>query len=101
MTTIFKYSAKQYYYGDCTMVDVKKSKESKKDVKKSKSIISKSAVVKIAKKNGAERIGKDAAIKLVEQAEKFIGELTKKAIAAAAHANRKSIRGEDIDFVTK
>jgi len=85
-----------------TMVnDVKKAKEPKKDAKKSKSIISKSAVVKIAKKNGAERIGKDAAVKLVEQAEKFIGELTKKAIAAAAHANRKSIRGEDIDFVTK
>jgi histone H3/H4 len=101
MTTILKYSGKPYYYGDLTMVDVKKSKESKKDVKKAKSIISKSAVVKIAKKNGAERIGKDAAIKLVEQAEKFIGELTKKAIAAASHANRKSIRGEDIDFVTK
>jgi DNA-binding protein len=79
--------------------------EAKKAVSKSakskKSIISKSAIVKIAKKNGAERIGKDAAVKLVEQAEKYIGELTKKAIAAASHANRKSIRGEDIDFITQ
>jgi DNA-binding protein len=81
-----------------TMASVKK--EPKKAEAK-KSIISKSAVVKIAKKNGAERIGKDAAVKLVEQAEKFVAELTKKAVAAASHANRKSIRGEDIDFVTQ
>lgn len=78
-----------------------KKAESKKVDSKKKSIISKSAIVKLAKKNGAERIGKDAAVKLVEQAEKFVGELTKKAIAAASHANRKSIRGEDIDFVTQ
>jgi DNA-binding protein len=81
-----------------TMAEAKKSKA---EAKPKKSIISKSAIVKLAKKNGAERIGKDAAIKLVEQAEKFVGELTKKAIAAASHANRKSIRGEDIDFVTQ
>jgi histone H3/H4 len=79
-----------------TMVEAKKA-----TAKPKKSIISKSAIVKIAKKNGAERIGKDAAIKLVEQAEKFVAELTKKAIAAASHANRKSIRGEDIDFITQ
>jgi DNA-binding protein len=96
LTTIFKYSEKPYYYGDYTMATAKKA-----ETKKAKSIISKSAVVKIAKKNGAERIGKDAAIKLAEQAEKFVAELTKKAIAAASHANRKSIRGEDIDFVTQ
>lgn len=81
-----------------TMVEAKKAKV---EAKPKKSIISKSAIVKIAKKNGAERIGKDAAIKLVEQAEKFVAELTKKAIAAASHANRKSIRGEDIDFITQ
>lgn len=80
---------------------VTKSAPKKAENKKSKSIISKSAVVKIAKMNGAERIGKDAAIKLVEQAEKFVAELSKRAIAAASHANRKSIRGEDIDFVTQ
>lgn len=69
--------------------------------KPKKSILSKSAIVKLAKKNGAERIGKDAVIRIVEEAEKFIADLTKKAIAAASHANRKSIRAEDIDFVTK
>jgi DNA-binding protein len=84
-----------------TMAEAKKAAVKKPEPKKAKSIISKSAIVKLAKKNGAERIGKDAAIKLVEQAEKFVGELTKKAIAAASHANRKSIRGEDIDFVTQ
>lgn len=66
-----------------------------------KSTISKSAVVKIAKKNGAERIGKDAAIKLVEYAEKYVASLSKKAIEAATHANRKSLRAEDVDFVAK
>lgn len=81
-----------------TMVEAKKV--AKKPTEK-KSIISKSAIVKLAKKNGAERIGKDAAVKLLAAAEKFVGELTKKAIAAASHANRKSIRGEDVDFVTQ
>lgn len=78
--------------------------EAKKTTKKPegrKTFISKSAVTKIAKKNGAERIGKDAVVKLVEAAEKYIGELTKKAIAAAAHANRKSVRGDDVAFVTQ
>lgn len=83
------------------MAEVKKTKTESKKVASKKSTISKSAIVKLAKKAGAERIGKDAAIKLVEQAEKFVTELTKKAIAAASHANRKSIRGEDVDFVTQ
>ena len=85
------------------MAEVKKT-ETKKATKKPegrKTIISKSAVTKIAKKSGAERIGKDAVVKLVEVAEKYISEITKKAIAAAAHANRKSVRGDDVDFVTQ
>jgi histone H3/H4 len=64
-----------------------------------KSIISKSAVVKIAKKNGAERIGKEAAAKLASYADKYVAELTAKAVAAAKHANRATIRAEDFDFV--
>lgn len=83
------------------MADVKKT-ETKKTAPKAakKSIISKSAITKLAKKNGAERIGKEAVIKLLEATEKYVGELTKKAIAAATHANRKSVRGEDVEFVT-
>ena len=77
------------------------TKAEPKKADKKKSIISKSAIVKLAKKNGAERIGKDAVVKMVEHVEKYVAELTKKAIAAASHANRKSIRGEDIDFVTQ
>jgi len=73
--------------------------EPKKADKKLKSVISRSAIVKLAKKNGAERIGKDAALKLVEAAEKYVASLTVKVVSAASHANRKSIRGEDVDFV--
>ena len=51
------------------------------NTKTDKSAISKSAVVKIAKKNGAERIGKDAAVKLVEFAENYVADLPKKLLA--------------------
>ena len=37
------------------------------------------AVVRIAKKNGAERVGSDAAEALVVKAEKYISQLTKEA----------------------
>ncbi len=37
------------------------------------------AVVRIAKKNGAERVGSDAAAALVTKAEAYIAELTKEA----------------------
>lgn len=81
------------------MAEAKKASSKKPEGRKS--FISRSAIVKIAKKNGAERIGKDAIIKLVEVTEKYVAEVTKKSIGAAAHANRKSVRGEDVAFVTQ
>jgi DNA-binding protein len=55
-----------------------------------------SAVARIAKKNGVERIGKDATVALVEQTEKFIVEVSKKAVALAKHAGRTTVKAEDI-----
>jgi histone H3/H4 len=54
------------------------------------------AVVRIAKKNGAERVGSDAAEALVKAAESYIANLTKEANKLAQHAGRKTIKEEDV-----
>jgi DNA-binding protein len=54
------------------------------------------AVVRIAKKNGAERVGSDAAAALVAKAEEYIAKLTKEANKLAQHAGRKTIKEEDV-----
>ena len=59
------------------------------------------AVVRIAKKNGAERVGSDAAEALVMRAEKYIASLTKEANKLAEHAGRKTIKKEDVDLAAK
>jgi histone H3/H4 len=59
------------------------------------------AVVRIAKKNGAERVGSDAAEALVAKAEKYIAQLTKEANKLAEHAGRKTIKKEDVDLAAK
>ena len=46
------------------------------------------AVVRIAKKNGAERVGSDAAAALVAKAEDYIANLTREANRLAQHAGR-------------
>lgn len=62
--------------------------------------LSRAAVARIAKKNGAERVGKGAVDALTDLAERYIGEITKKAVGAAEHAGRKMIRETDVAFVT-
>ena len=47
------------------------------------------AVVRIAKKNGAERVGSDAAEALVAKAEKYIAQLTKEAERACRTRGQK------------
>ncbi|ADN37009.1 Transcription factor CBF/NF-Y/histone domain protein [Methanolacinia petrolearia DSM 11571] len=56
------------------------------------------AVVRIAKKNGAERVGSDAAQAIVDAAEAYIANLTKEASKYAQHAGRKTIKKEDVDM---
>ena len=60
-----------------------------------------SAVVRIAKTNGAERVGSDAAAVLVEKAEDYIGNLAREAFKLAQHAGRKTIKEEDVEMAAK
>ena len=59
------------------------------------------AVVRIAKKNGAERVGSDAAAALVAKAEEYIASLTKEANRLAQHAGRKTIKEEDVKMAAE
>ncbi|HNQ30794.1 MAG: Archaeal histone HAN1 subunit A [Methanoregulaceae archaeon PtaB.Bin009] len=59
------------------------------------------AVIRIAKKSGAERVGSDAAVALVAQTEDYIACLVKEANTLAIHAGRKTIKKEDIDLAEK
>lgn len=65
-----------------------------------RTIISAAAAARVAKKNGASKVGKDASIAMAKKAEEFLAILTKKAVSAANHAGRKVIRVEDINFVS-
>ena len=58
------------------------------------------AVIRIAKANGAERVGSDAAALLVKKAEEYIGKLTKEADKLATHAGRKTLKAEDIEMAS-
>jgi DNA-binding protein len=59
------------------------------------------AVVRIAKKNGAERVGNDASTALVVKAEEYIATLTKEANRLALHAGRKTIKAEDVEMAAE
>ncbi len=59
------------------------------------------AVVRIAKKSGAERVGSDAAAAIVSKAEEYIGALTTEANRLAQHAGRKTIKEEDVELAAK
>lgn len=59
------------------------------------------AVARIAKKNGAERVGQDAAVALVGKAEDYIARLTKEANKLAMHAGRKTVKEEDVELAAR
>ncbi|HJJ56974.1 MAG TPA: histone family protein [Methanocorpusculum sp.] len=61
----------------------------------------KAAVVRLAKKAGAERVGDDAADALVRKAEVYINQIAKEAFELAKHAGRKTIKAEDVELATK
>ncbi len=56
------------------------------------------AIVRIAKENGAERVGSDAAAALVQKTEEYIAELSREANKLALHAGRKTIKAEDVEM---
>ena len=59
------------------------------------------AVIRIAKKSGAERVGSDAAAAILAKTEDYIANLTKEAIKLAMHAGRKTLKEEDIELAAK
>jgi histone H3/H4 len=56
------------------------------------------AIVRIAKKSGAERVGHDAATVLLEKTEAYIAQLTREANKLAMHAGRKTLKEEDVEL---
>jgi DNA-binding protein len=59
------------------------------------------AITRIAKNNGAERVGSDASEILVQKTEDYIANLVKEAVKLAAHAGRKTLKEEDIEMAAE
>jgi DNA-binding protein len=59
------------------------------------------AVARIAKKNGIERVGSDAAEALVDVAEQYLAEISVETLKFAHHAHRKTIRKEDVELAVE
>lgn len=59
------------------------------------------AVIRIAKKSGAERVGSDAAAAIAAKTEEYIANLTKEANKLAMHAGRKTLKEEDVELAAK
>ena len=59
------------------------------------------AVVRIAKNNGADRVGADASQALVDLSEKYLAKLVREAAKLAEHAGRKTLKAEDIEMAAE
>ena len=59
------------------------------------------AVTRVAKNNGAERVGSDASDLLVKMTEDYLGKLVKEAVKLAGHAGRKTLKEEDIEMAAE
>ena len=59
------------------------------------------AVVRVAKNNGAERVGSEASEVMVKMTEDYLANLVKEAIKLAAHAGRKTLKAEDIEMAAE
>ena len=59
------------------------------------------AVIRIAKANGAERVGSDGAHLILTMTEAYIGKLAKEANKLATNTGRKTLRTEDIEMASQ
>jgi DNA-binding protein len=59
------------------------------------------AITRIAKNNGAERVGSDASEVMVKMTEDYLGKLVKEAVKLAEHAGRKTLKEEDIEMAAE
>lgn len=59
-------------------------------------MLSRSAIIKLLKKAGAERVSPEAAKELSEYLEEIAIKISIKAVKLANHAGRKTVKAEDI-----
>jgi len=60
-----------------------------------------SAMYRILKKAGAERVSDESADELRRIIEEIAGDIAKSAVYMAAHASRKTVKGEDVKLASK
>ena len=60
-----------------------------------------SAMYRILKKAGAERVSDESADELRRIIEDVAGDIAKSAVDMAAHAGRKTVKGEDVKLASK
>ncbi len=58
-----------------------------------------SAIERVARKSGAERISKEAVVELEKTLETAAEELMKEIVSVAKHAGRKTVKAEDVRLV--
>ena len=85
---------------ETTKPAVQKPVKPKKSAAKSCDLPS-AAIIRIAKKCGAERVGRDAVSAIQKSTEAYLSKLVKAAVALATHAGRKTIGKEDIELAAK
>ncbi len=66
-----------------------------------KNIIPYAAAEKLLKKVGAERVSDEAKIAFVDVLEEYADQMGQKAVRAAQHTKRKTIKASDVKLATK
>ncbi len=82
-------------------VKPKKTSPAKPRVNVKKTDLPTAAVMRLAKANGAERVGADGAASILGFAEEYIGKLVREATKVASDAGRKTLKGEDIEYASQ
>lgn len=56
---------------------------------------------RIAKKTGVKRLSREALEELRDAMDEYATQLAEKAVKISRHANRRTVKAEDVKFVTK
>jgi len=79
----------------------KKISQAKSRVTAKKTDLPTAAVMRLAKANGAERVGADGAASILAFAEEYIAKLVREATKIASDAGRKTLKGEDVESASQ